>query len=129
MAAAAVYVLVCAFQRERSLFVIEQRRRPPDRVVALLAAQVGAVARELACMHILMAALAVLWRRLEPDIPHGGLAVGRLVAIDAGYSSVRADQRIIRPTMIEAGEVLPILDGMARFASRNPSVALLRGHL
>lgn len=126
---AALHLLVRPFQRERGLFMIEQRRLPLGRVVALLTARVGTVARELARVNILMAALAVLRRGLERDVPHGGLEVGRLVAIDAGYGSMRADQRIIRLIMIEAGELLPFLDGVAGFASRNPTIALLGGHL
>ena len=129
VAGAALDALMRAFQGERSLFVIERRWRPLYGAVALLAARVGAVARELARMHILMADLAVLQNRLERDMPHAGLSVGRLVAIDAGHGSVRADQRVIRLIVIEAGEVLPILDGMAGFASRNPPIVLVRGHL
>lgn len=129
VAGAALHLLMRAFQGERGLLVIEQRGLPLSRVVALLAARVGAVARELARVHILMAALAVFRRGLERDMPHGGLAVGRLVAVDAGYGSVRADQRVIRLVMIESGEVLPFLDGMASFASSNPAIGLLPVHL
>ena len=87
----AVHLLVRPFQRERGVFVIEQRRLPFGRVVALLAARVGAVARKLERVYILMAALAILRRGLEEDMPQRGLAVGRLVAVDAGDGFVRAD--------------------------------------
>src|SRR5215475_6804644 len=88
VAGAARHLLVCAFQRERGLFVIERRRLPLGRVVALLAARIGPVARELARVHILMAALAVLRRGVERDVTQAGLEIGRLVAIDASYGPV-----------------------------------------
>lgn len=44
-------------------------------------------------MHIFMAALAVLRRRLEGHVQHIDFKIGRLVTINAGHGPMRPDQR------------------------------------
>lgn len=62
---AALHQLMRAFQRERGLLMIEQGQFPLGTVVTLLTTRIGAVARELAGVHVFMTALAILRRSLE----------------------------------------------------------------
>ena len=96
VAARALYIPVLALQGEgRALIVIEGRRLPLGRVMAVVALRdfVGEELGELAAVDVFVALLAFLRRLLEVHIGHLGLEVRRLVAVDTCNRAVRADQR------------------------------------
>jgi len=113
----AAYVLVRTAQRERGpLVMVKERRLPLHAVVALRAARDIRLS-ELLAVDVLVAVFALAGRCLEVHVHQFGLKVGRLVAIDAGRRAVRSEQGKLRLRMVEAGEFLPRLRGMARLAS------------
>ena len=118
MTLGALDVLVGAAQGEGCAFVvIEQGRLPLHAVVA-----VGAGGRlafsKLFSVDILVAILTEGGGRLEIHINELGLEVWRLVAVDACSCTVRPEQGKLGLGMVETGELLPRLGGMAGLATR-----------
>lgn len=123
MAEIAGDLFVRALQREVALrFVIEGRRLPVNGVVAVTARRRLAILHELSGVGILVAAGTGRRRGLERCFGELALRARRLVTLLARNLGVSAPQREMRLGMIEAGQVGPGFHGMARFASRRPSV-------
>ena len=69
-------------------------------------------------MRIFMALAAGLWSFVEFHVKQGPLQVRRLVAIRAVHGPMRADKREFRCGVIEILHVVPILCGVAGFATQ-----------
>ncbi len=97
-----------AFEREgRPLVMIEQRRLPLGRVMAIRARGDLISFRELFPVRILVALLALGRRLFEVGINQLGLEVRRLVAINTGHRAVRALQRERSLIVVKAIEFPP----------------------
>lgn len=94
-------VLMSAFEREGRLLVIEERRTPLVAVVAR--GTVAGLRPELVCMGVFVALVAALWSTRKVHMEHRQLHVRRLVAFDAGYAAMGADQREICLRVVELG--------------------------
>ena len=111
-------VQMSALQWEvRSCFVVEQRRFPLVGVVAPGATRIPALPGELAGVRIFVAALAAHGRGLENDILHRQFQVGRLVAVQAGDSTMSTREQERCAGMIEPDDVRPDLGRVASFAT------------
>jgi len=109
-------VLMSALEGESGLLVVEERGLP---LVAVVAGGAVALPRgELAAMRIFMALAAGLWSFVEFHVKQGPLQVRRLVAIRAVHGPMRADKREFRCGVIEILHVVPILCGVAGFATQ-----------
>jgi len=87
-----------------------------------------AVFGKLLSVYVFMTLLALLGSGLEVDVDQLGFEVRRLVAIDARSRAMRARQLEIGLRVIEGGQLLPRLRGVARFASRGRTVGPLLLH-
>jgi len=105
----------------RALIVIKERGFPLSGVVAIDTGS-DTLFLELFAVNILVAALALRWRRGEVRFDELGFHVGRLVAINACRCPVRTHQGIGGFGMVEASEVFPVLGGMASFAADGRTV-------
>src|SRR5579862_2456361 len=85
--------------------------------MAIFAARVFAVARELAPVDILMAPAALCGRNLEVDVFHAHFQVGRLMAIDTGNRPMRACKLKGRGSMVKPQLLRPGTCRVARFAT------------
>ena len=125
---AAADILVRARQRKlRSLVMVERRRLPLGGIVTIGARRHFTLG-ELAAMRVGVALLALQRRFGEIGFDQLRPEVGRLVAIDAGDRAVRTNQGKLRFAVIEAGEVFPVLGGVAGFATETGSVGPQRFH-
>lgn len=91
----------------RAPFVIEQRRLPFRAVMTVGTRSDPADVGELCSVNVLVTLLALAGRGLKVDIHHPRFHVGRLVAVNAGRSPVRAHQREGGLRVIEFLQVLP----------------------
>ena len=91
----------------RPLVVIEQRRLPLGRVMAIRARRYLISLRELFPVDILVALLALGRRLFEVGVYELGLEVRRLVAINTGHCAVRALQRESSVVVVKAIEFPP----------------------
>lgn len=121
MTIGAFHIRVHTLQRERRAAVVIEERRLPFVAVVAIGAECRVPFRELLPMRVLVALLALFGRGLEVHVHHRGLEVRRFVAIDAGGSAMCAQQWESRRRMIELGQFLPRLGGMARLASSRPT--------
>ena len=86
----AAYVLVRAPQGERGPFLVIKQRRFPSRRVVTLGAASHVRFGELPAVDVLMAVFALRRCGTEIHIEQPGFEIRRLVAIDAGCYSMRA---------------------------------------
>lgn len=88
------HVGVATRERERrSLVMVERRRHPPFRVVAIGTRSLAGAILELAPVRLLVAGFALLQRPFELDVVR---ARQRPMTLTAGYGAVRAEQRKLR---------------------------------
>ena len=80
---------------------------PGSGVVAISTGRNPICFGELGTVNVFMAVLALAGRRLEVRIDQLGPHIGRLVAIHAGGSSMRAQQREGRLGMIKSLQIFP----------------------
>jgi len=71
---------------------------------------------KLLSVDVLVAVLALCWRRLEVHVHQLGFEVRWFMAIDASRCAVCPEQRKIRLRVVEAGKLFPRLRRMARLA-------------
>lgn len=114
--AGAAHVLVRATQCESSTLVVIKQRRFPFHAVVTFGAARDISLRELLAMHVLVAVLTLRRSSFEIDIQQIGFKVWRLVAVAARGSAVCAQEREFRLRVIESGEFLPTLGGVAGLA-------------
>jgi len=113
----AAYVLVSTAKREGCrLVMVKERGLPPHAGVTLRAAR-NVRCGELLSVDVLVTVFALTRSGLEVHVQQFGFKVGRLVAIDASRRAVRAEQDELCLRMVEAGEFLPRLRGVARLAA------------
>ena len=105
MARGAGNVLVRAFQRERSLLVVNQRRLPLVAVVARRT--VLATRAKLVGMRVLVTFAALRKSPCERHMHHISLQIRRPVTIDASHRAMRANQWEFRASMVETRHILP----------------------
>lgn len=123
------HVLMGAFQRKISLrLVVEKRRLPMLRIMALLAGLRLPCFHELSRVRILVAARARRRRRTERRLRDLALRTGRLVTLLAMNLRVRADQRELGLRVVKAREVHPGFHRVASLASGRGAVRLLSLH-
>lgn len=116
MAPLTAHVTVHPLQRELSAGVMVEERRLPLRAVVAVGAGGHAILCELLAVDIFVALLALGRRGLEIHIDQGGFQIGRLVAVHAGGGAMGPDQWEGSPGMVEVGEFLPGLGGVASLA-------------
>jgi hypothetical protein len=107
MTSGAFHQFVRSLQREGGLLMVEPRRLPFARTVALVASRVRAISGELVPMRVFMTALALFRCGLEGNVSHVGFKVRWLVAIHAADCPVRAEKVEAGLIVIEAREVFP----------------------
>ena len=126
MAVAAGDFHVTAFEREiRAHLMVKQRRLPSRRMMATVAGGIGAAARELSGMNVLVAAFALLGSGFVNHVLHGDFQVRWLMAIDARDRTVSARKQERRSGMIELQLLRPCGSIVAGFTTpRRPGGAL-----
>lgn len=113
------HICVAARQRQSSFcIVIEGRRRPSQRIVAIGAMCRSVVYRELPAVRIAVASLALLRRSCESRL----VGRARLVAVRTSDGAMSAQQRKFRLRMIETADVRPGFRGVARFAAQQRTI-------
>ena len=122
MAARARHVLMQALQCKLRPFVVIKLCRFPLCAVMTIDARRHAILLKLFAVGILVAPFALDGCRREIRLDQLGLHIGRLVAIDARGGLVRSGQGKRGLAVIELLDILPILGGMAAFATSRGSV-------
>ena len=121
--ATARYIHVRAFEGEvRARLMVKKRGLPACRIMATLAAWIRAAVRELPGMDIFVTAFALPGRGFVDHVLHGDFQIWWLVAIDAGYSAVRAGKLESRRGMIELQLLRPCGCVVAGFTTPRRSV-------
>jgi hypothetical protein len=116
VAALATYLAMRARQRERGLFVVVKERWFPSRGVMTAGTFGDPIFRKLQAMDIGMASLASRGRRREIDAKQPSCQARWFVAAGTLRRFMCPGQRKCGLRMIEPGEILPHLRGMATFA-------------
>ena len=124
----AFHVLVRPPQGKSRSFVVIKQRRFPFHAVVTVSTGGGVAFRELHSVDVVVAVLAELGRGLEIHIGHFGFEVGRFMAVDAGRSPVRPQQRKLGLGMIEVCQLFPRLGGVACLAAEGGSIGCWLEH-
>jgi len=111
----ASHILMASFERKLGLVVIEERG-PPLVVVMAPGAVVGAIA-ELIGVGILVASGACLRGARKVDMHQRQLQIRGLVAVGAGYRTMRAEEWKICLSVVEFRKIFPVFGGVACLAT------------
>lgn len=120
---------MCALQgKDGSCVMIEDRRFPLSGVVALDAGGNTVRFRKLAPMRIRVALFALCRGSSEIRVHQFGFKVRRLMAVDASYCTMCADQRERSLRVVEFRKIFPTLSGVASRAAKGFSVSAKNDH-
>jgi len=113
------HIFMASFQGKLSLVVIEERRPPLVAVVAS-GAVVGAISK-LVGMGVFVASGACLRGARKVNMHQSQLQIRGLVAVGAGYRTMRAKEWKLSLSMVEFREIFPVFGGVAGLASERLS--------
>ena len=109
------HIFMASFEGKLGLVVIEERR-PPLAVIVASGAVVGTIAK-LVGVGVFVASDACLRGARKVDMHQSQLQIRRLVAVGAGYRTMRANEWKLSLSVVELGEIFPVFGGVACLAS------------